>query len=84
MPGRRCDLDHRQPFDDGGVTCPCNLDALCRFHHRVKTFTGWSAVRVAGDRLRWTSPLGAVHVDFPDPVPAGVAATVSDQGPPPF
>lgn len=46
-PSQRCDLDHRQPFgetkDGGGATCACNLDALCRFHHRVKTFTEWSA-----------------------------------------
>lgn len=83
MPGHRCDLDHRQPFADGGATCPCNLDALCRFHHRIKTFTGWSAVRVAGDRLRWTSPLGAVLLDEPDPVPAMTTAASSDD-PPPF
>jgi hypothetical protein len=56
---RRCDLDHRRPYDDGGDTCPHNLDALCRTHHRLKTFTAW---RAAPDpdtgRLVWTSPLG--------------------------
>lgn len=59
MPASRCDLDHRQPFDSGGETCPCNLDALCRTHHRLKTFAGWSAGRdPATGLLTWTSPLG--------------------------
>jgi hypothetical protein len=42
---RDCDLDHRIPYDPddptgdrgGGATCSCNLQALCRKHHRLKT-----------------------------------------------
>ncbi len=37
--GRRsvgCDVDHRIPYEAGGPTCPCNLQALCRTHHRLK------------------------------------------------
>ena len=42
---RDCDLDHRVPYDEddpdgalgGGVTCSCNLQPLCRGHHRLKT-----------------------------------------------
>jgi hypothetical protein len=42
---RDCDLDHRIPYDPGdpagdrggGATCSCNLQALCRTHHRLKT-----------------------------------------------
>ena len=30
------DIDHRVPYDDGGATCPCNLQPLCRTHHRMK------------------------------------------------
>lgn len=107
QPSRRCDLDHRVPFQhnassddgapagrtdavdgrtdaaagrtdtaagrtgdvDGGTTCPCNLDLLCRFHHRVKTFTGWSAVRLPGNTVTWTSPLGFRHIDQVEPLP---------------
>lgn len=86
QPSRRCDLDHRVPFDrnasghsatttkgyggtNAGTTCPCNLDLLCRFHHRVKTFTGWSAVRLPGNTLAWTSPLGFGYVDHVDALP---------------
>lgn len=68
-PARRCDLDHRVPFAEGGPTTAENLDALCRFHHRLKTFTGWRAVREPGNRLIWTSALGARIVDEPELVP---------------
>jgi hypothetical protein len=41
VPARRCDLDHRIPYDPGdpdrGPTCSCNLFPLCRTHHRLKT-----------------------------------------------
>lgn len=58
-PARRCDLDHRRPFDADGDTCPCNLDALCRTHHRLKTFAAWTAQPDPDTgRLTWTSPLG--------------------------
>jgi hypothetical protein len=53
---RDCDLDHRIPYDPqdptgergGGVTCSCNLQPLCRKHHRLKT-AGLIDVRVVAD-----------------------------------
>ena len=36
VPARRCDLDHRHPYEHGGPTCSCNLIPLCRTHHRLK------------------------------------------------
>ena len=51
-----CDLDHRQPWDEGGATCPCNLDILCRFHHAVKTFTAWQADPGPDGSITWTAP----------------------------
>ena len=45
---RACDLDHLEAYvspDEGGPpgqTSPANLACLCRRHHRLKTFTGWS------------------------------------------
>ncbi|MTD16584.1 hypothetical protein GIS00_21840 [Nakamurella sp. YIM 132087] len=43
----RCDVDHGEPFDHnnpaaGGKTTLRNLRPLCRFHHRLKTFTAWT------------------------------------------
>jgi hypothetical protein len=38
----RCDIDHRIPYHpdspgDVGPTCTCNLQTLCRRHHRLRT-----------------------------------------------
>ena len=61
---RRCDLDHRCPHGDGGATCPCNLAPLCRTHHRMKTFSGWTyePADTTGSGIptafTWTSPEG--------------------------
>ena len=29
-PGARCDLDHTVPWDQGGITCECDLAPLCK------------------------------------------------------
>ncbi|WP_353648353.1 DUF222 domain-containing protein [Nakamurella sp. A5-74] len=90
-PARQCDLDHRIPYDEGGSTTFDNLDVLCRYHHRIKTHAGWRAIRLPGNRMRWTSPLGAELVDEPevDTVGRGDRTTLSqvptsDHDPPPF
>jgi 5-methylcytosine-specific restriction endonuclease McrA len=49
-PARGCDVDHVTEHDhhadteggpQPGPTATWNLGALCRFHHRLKTFTAW-------------------------------------------
>ena len=59
----RTDLDHRMPYPHG-PTSTVNLAPLCRTHHRMKTFAGWTyqpaeatehGVPVA---FTWTSPTG--------------------------
>ena len=61
---RRCDLDHRCPHSEGGATCPCNLAPLCRTHHRMKTFSGWTYQPADTTEtgiptaFSWTSPEG--------------------------
>jgi hypothetical protein len=62
----RCDIDHRVPFQGGGATCPCNLDTLCRTHHRLKTFTSWHAEPDESGRLVWISPLGNTYALAPE------------------
>ena len=82
-PASRCDLDHRTPFHAGGETCPCNLDALCRTHHRLKTFTRWRATRrTETDRITWTSPLGIPYLA--EPAHLLHDAPIADDDPPPF
>ncbi|MEB8324414.1 HNH endonuclease [Dietzia kunjamensis] len=46
IPAEACDLDHVAPFDHadpqrGGHTIEANLAAMCRRHHRFKTFSDW-------------------------------------------
>ena len=66
-PARGCDIDHIDEYDhdadtDGreqpGPTTTSNLAALCRFHHRLKTFTAWTYRMVAPGTFEWTSPHG--------------------------
>lgn len=60
-PARRCDQDHIQPYDAEGPddqTSTSNLGALCRFHHRVKTHTGWTYRMLEPGVFRWRSPAG--------------------------
>lgn len=58
-----CDLDHTVPFNQadpaaGGRTVASNIKCLCRFHHRLKTFGGWSDRQLADGTVVWTSPTG--------------------------
>jgi 5-methylcytosine-specific restriction endonuclease McrA len=66
-PARGCDVDHVTEHDhaadaDGrlqpGPTSTRNLGALCRFHHRLKTFTAWTYRMTAPGVFEWTSPHG--------------------------
>ncbi|WP_200945027.1 HNH endonuclease signature motif containing protein, partial [Nocardioides sp. Root1257] len=64
---RGCDLDHITPYASGGKTTSWNLAPLCRFHHRVKTFSTWTYHRTSRTGFTWTSPKGRVHpVDLTD------------------
>jgi len=57
------DIDHAQPWDKGGTTSPDNLGLLCRRHHRLKTYGGWSLKSYPDGSCDWTSPQGrSYHV----------------------
>lgn len=70
-PASRCQLDHVAEFnhDDpaaGGVTCWCNLNPKCVFHHHVKTFgDGWLDDQIVDANGQiWTevtTPHGRTH-----------------------
>ena len=61
-PARRCDHHHLIPHDpdhpDAGPTCSCNIAALCRRHHRLKTHTTWTYTTLEPGTFLWTSPHG--------------------------
>jgi hypothetical protein len=56
------DCDHVESHAAGGATCACNLAALCRTHHRVKTHdhrgAGWAYTPLEPGSYLWRSPLG--------------------------
>ncbi|WP_408066763.1 HNH endonuclease signature motif containing protein [[Mycobacterium] crassicus] len=65
-----CDLDHTIPFNHanpaaGGQTVASNMKCLCRFHHRMKTFTGWLDKQLPDGTVIWTSPGGKTFTTKP-------------------
>ena len=58
---RACDLDHTNPWRQGGPpdqTRTSNLAALGRRPHRAKTFGAWQLKQPRSGVFDWTSPLG--------------------------
>ena len=66
MPAAECDIDHRDPYSEGGATEPENLAPACR-HDHIRKHNGWRVVRLGSGRYRWTSPLGHTYLTGADP-----------------
>ena len=84
-PARGCDVDHIVEHDHDaaaegrpqpGPTTSSNLGALCRLHHRLKTFTAWTYRAAGPGEYEWTSPhghryrrdrTGTTRIDEPEP-----------------
>jgi len=66
QPARHADLDHTIPFDDGGLTCRCNLGSLCRTHHIIKHHPGWKLHQHTPGTFTWTTPSGRTFTTTPD------------------
>ena len=81
-----CQIDHIDPWEDGGPTDAANLQALCTRHHQLKTHRGWQATRdPATGRTSWISPLGRRHVVDPEPVLVpSTGSSPPEPDPPPF
>ncbi len=68
VPGTVCDIDHTIPHPHG-PTCICNLGCLCRHHHRVKTFGGWTLTHHGYGHFTWRDPTGRTYDVWPDRPP---------------
>jgi hypothetical protein len=68
-PAARCDVDHVNEWQDGGVTATGNLIHLCRHHHRLKSVAGWRASQpdTGSAAVGWVSPTGAEVLAEPPP-----------------
>jgi hypothetical protein len=69
-PAARCDLDHTVPWDQGGLTCECDLAPLCRRHHRCKQAEGWRLEQPEPGVLLWRTPSGRKYATTPTEYPA--------------
>jgi len=58
MPAADCDLDHRDPYAQGGLTDPANLAPLCRHDHRIRHSAGWTYRALHSGDYEWISRLG--------------------------
>ena len=73
---RASDIDHITPYEENGPpgqTRPEGLAALCRRHHRAKTFRRWRYHRTPAGDYQWTGPQGQTFLVTPyrhDPHPA--------------
>lgn len=79
----KCDCEHCKAFhrkhpELGGSTNLENLFPVCRLHHRLKTFGGWSYNR-GQDGIEVRSPLGLTTTTRPV-----LGNLVPDSSPPPF
>jgi hypothetical protein len=64
-----CDLDHTRPYDQGGLTCECNLSPICRKHHRAKQATGWKLEQPQPGIMTWRLPHGRSYQEAGEPYP---------------
>jgi hypothetical protein len=55
-----CDQDHIVAWPVG-ATEACNLQCLCRLHHRLKTHTDWQVIHLGQGVLQWISPSGRIY-----------------------
>jgi hypothetical protein len=60
-----CDIDHTVPRSAGGATHASNLKCLCRKHHLLKTFWGWTDKQLPDGTVIWTLPGGRTYVTTP-------------------
>ncbi len=68
-PAARCDLDHTVAWDQGGLTCECDLAPLCRHHHRCKQSDGWWLEQPEPGVLVWRTPAGRTYTVTPTVYP---------------
>jgi hypothetical protein len=70
QPAWRGDLDHTLAWHRGGLTCSCNLGALCRGHHLLKQREGWILIQPWPGWFQWRTPAGITYTIGPDLQPA--------------
>ena len=66
-PAASCDIDHTTPYEEGGLTCTCNLYPQCRRHHQLKQLPAWRLTQPRPGTLVWRTPGGLTYPATPEP-----------------
>ena len=64
-PAIRCEQDHTVAWEDGGITCECNLGPLCKHHHIVKHLNRWLLEQPEPGIFTWRTPAGRTYTTRP-------------------
>jgi hypothetical protein len=64
-PARRCDYEHAQQFELGGLTCECNGAMVDEHDHQIKQQPNWQVKQVAPGFREWTTPSGRSYLNQP-------------------
>jgi hypothetical protein len=61
----RCEQDHTIAWEDGGITCECNLGPLCKHHHIIKHLNQWLLEQPEPGTFTWHTPAGRTYTTRP-------------------
>lgn len=65
------EIDHVQPYADGGATAAANGHGLAKQDHRIRDLPRWRIEPIDGDAAkgcRWTTPTGHTYTSRPPPI----------------
>ncbi|WP_215547736.1 HNH endonuclease signature motif containing protein [Amycolatopsis sp. CA-230715] len=65
-PAQYSDLDHAQPWSEGGGTDKVNIRPFCRVHHGLRDEPGWEFHTDANGVTTVTTPDGRTYTDDPE------------------
>ncbi|MEA1904078.1 MAG: DUF222 domain-containing protein [Actinomycetota bacterium] len=68
-PAEDCDIDHIDPFAEGGETSVRNNAPVCEPDHYGRHQAGWTYRRLPDGRHEWTSRLGHTYITWEDHPP---------------
>ncbi|MBV9451431.1 MAG: DUF222 domain-containing protein [Streptosporangiaceae bacterium] len=69
-PAAKCDYEHAQPFEEGGITCMCNGAMVDEHDHQIKQKNNWHVRQIAPAFREWTTPSGRSYASQPRQYPS--------------
>jgi hypothetical protein len=60
-----CEQDHTVAWEEGGITCECNLGPACKHHHIIKHLKQWLVEQPEPGTFTWRTPAGRTYTTRP-------------------